>query len=68
MGPKAKSNSVQSKNQAIGKHVKYIGMGDNWYHCPSCNRKFARGFFWEENGINGCSQLCLKSLLPKEGE
>lgn len=69
MGPRNKaSNNVRNQNQTVGKHVRYIGMGNNWYCCPACNRKFARGFFWEENEINGCSQRCLKSLLPKEGE
>lgn len=67
MGPKNRNAKLASdgkqKNATIGKHVKYIGMGDKWYVCPTCSRKFLRGFFWEEGDKNGCSQRCLKNQV-----
>ena len=69
MGPKNRNakmaTDVKSKNAIVGKHVRYIGMGDRWYICPSCNNQFLRGFFWEEGEVNGCSQQCLKSQLKE---
>jgi len=64
MGPRNKtSHGITNKNETVGKHVRFIGMGGNWYNCPQCNRKFARGFFWEEGDKNGCSQTCLKKQI-----
>lgn len=67
MGPKNRNakmaTDVKQKNEVVGKHIKYIGMGNSWYVCPHCERKFLRGFFWESDGKNGCSQTCLKAQI-----
>lgn len=57
------ASNAKSKNETIGKHVRYIGMGDKWYVCPTCSRKFLRGFFWEDGDKNGCTQRCLSKLI-----
>ena len=67
MGPKNRNaklgSDAKAKNQTIGKHVRYIGLGNNWFVCPNCNRRFLRGFFWEENEKQGCTQTCLKAQI-----
>jgi DNA-directed RNA polymerase subunit RPC12/RpoP len=57
------ASNAKSKNETIGKHVRYIGMGNKWYVCPTCSRKFLRGFFWEDGDKNGCTQRCLSKLI-----
>lgn len=61
--PAKLASNEKQKNETIGKHIRYIGMGDKFYSCPTCSREFRRGFFWEEGVKNGCSQSCLKVQL-----
>lgn len=67
MGPKSRNAKLASdgkpQKEVIGTHVRYIGMGNKWYNCPHCSRRFLRGFFWESAGKSGCTQRCLKTQL-----
>lgn len=54
------------KNETIGTHVKYVGLGGKWYYCPTCNRRFLRGFYWESGSANGCTQACLKAQMNND--
>ena len=46
-----------------GKAVMYVGSKNAVaFCCPTCNRTFNRGIFFEENSIGYCTRRC----IPKE--
>lgn len=47
----------------VGHPVRYLGLGDKRYCCPSCCRTFSRGFYYEEGTKNGCSRQCLEKQI-----
>lgn len=57
---KLASDGKVEKN-LMGNHVRYVGLGGKRYVCPSCNRAFSRGFYYENNGKTGCKRFCLQS-------
>jgi hypothetical protein len=51
----------KNKSTLIGNHVRYVGLGGKFYCCPTCNRTFSRGFYYENNGKTGCTRNCLQN-------
>ena len=64
MAIKAHKSSAEymetKKAPLIGKSVRYIGMKDQKFHCPSCERSFNRGMTFEHNGKLYCSRRCIE--------
>lgn len=53
----------KNKTSLIGDHVRYLGLGGKYYCCPTCNRTFSRGFFFEHNKKTGCTRRCLQAQV-----
>jgi hypothetical protein len=64
MATKAHKSSAEymemKKTPLLGKSVRYIGMGDRAFCCPSCDRTFNRGMTFEHDGKLYCSRNCIE--------
>ena len=64
--PAKVSTHEKKVNTVIGSAVLYFGIGDRVFVCPSCNRTFSRGIFYEKDKKQACTRQCLKDCLTEE--
>lgn len=53
----------KTKKDLIGNHVRYVGLGGKCYSCPTCDRTFSRGFYYQEGQQTGCTRVCLEKQV-----